>query len=67
MRALRLGSYSIAATVAGTPSLVRLKSMTPVLLLVAAAAVAGRLAAVGVAAAGARLGGEQALLRAGSW
>src|ERR1700733_4101250 len=26
MRALRLGSYSMAATVAGTPSLVRLKS-----------------------------------------
>src|SRR5205823_9696417 len=27
MRALRLGSYSMAATLAGTPSLVRLKSM----------------------------------------
>ena len=27
MRADRLGSYSIAATFAGTPSLVRLKSM----------------------------------------
>ena len=27
MRALRLGSYSMAATLAGTPSLSRLKSM----------------------------------------
>ena len=52
MRALRLGSYSMAATLAGTPSLFRLKSMMPVLLLVAATAVAGRLAAVAVAPAG---------------
>ena len=28
MRQLRFGSYSTAATLAGTPSLVRLKSMT---------------------------------------
>src|SRR3954465_7005323 len=33
MCAVRLGSYSIAATVAGTPSLVRLKSMTRYLRL----------------------------------
>ena len=67
MRALRFGSYSMAATVAGTPSLFRLKSTMPVLLLVAAALVAGGLAAVGVAAAGAGLGRQQASSRGGPW
>ena len=67
MRQLRFGSYSIAATLAGTPSLVRLKSIIAVLPLVAAAAVAGGLAAVGVAAAGLRLGAEQRLLGLGPW
>ena len=40
MRAERFGSYSIAATVAGTPSLSRLKSIDAVAPLVAAAAMA---------------------------
>ena len=62
MRAERFGSYSIAATFAGTPSLIRLKSMIAVAPLVAAALVARRDAPVVVAAAlaGDRL--EQALL-----
>ena len=46
------------------PVLVPLEVDDPVLLLVAAAAVAGGLAAVAVAPAGGRLGGQQGLLRA---
>ena len=49
MRALRLGSYSMCATFAGTPSLFRRKSIDAVALLVAAALVAGRDATVHVA------------------
>ena len=64
MRALRFGSYSIAATFAGTPSLFAPEVDDAVLLLVAAAAVARRHAAVGVAAAGARLRLGERLLRA---
>ena len=62
MRQLRLGSYSIEATVAGTPSLLRRKSIDPVAALVTAAAVAGGLATVVVATAGRVLGGQQRLL-----
>ena len=51
MRAERFGSYSIAATFAGTPSFVRLKSIDAVAALVAAALVARRDPAVVVAAA----------------
>ena len=50
MRAERLGSYSIVATLAGTPSLLRLKSMTTVLTLHAAALMAGGDATAVVAA-----------------
>ena len=65
MRALRFGSYSMAATLAGTPSLSRRKSIDAVLLLVAAAAVPRGHAAVGVAAAGAAASGaSERLLRA---
>ena len=63
MRADRFGSYSIAATFAGTPSFRRLKSMIAVAALVAAALVARRDAAVVVAAALLRHRLEQALLR----
>ena len=51
MRAERFGSYSIAATFAGTPSLRALEVDDPVAALVAAALVARRDAAVVVAAA----------------
>ena len=51
MRADRFGSYSIAATLAGTPSLRRLKSIDPVAALVAAARWRVVIAAVDVAAA----------------
>jgi hypothetical protein len=56
MRQVRLGSYSMAATLAGTPSLLRLEVDDAVLLLVTAAAVAGGLAPVVVAATGVGLG-----------
>ena len=62
MRALRLGSYSMAADLGRDPVLVAAEVDDPVLLLVAAAAVARRLAAVVVAPAGLRLGREQRLL-----
>ena len=67
MRQLRFGSYSIAATLAGTPSLFAPEVDDAVLLLVAAAAVAGGLAAVGVAATGAWASGPAATSRAWSW
>ena len=67
MRHVRLGSYSMAATLAVTPSLTRLKSIDAVALLVAAAAVTGGLASVDVAATGLRLGGAAATSRGGTW
>ena len=53
MRQLRFGSYSIGGDLGGHAVLVPLEVDDAVLLLVAAAAVAGGLAAVGVATAGA--------------
>ena len=53
MRALRLGSYSIAATLAGTPSLFAPEVDDAVLLLVTTAAVPRGHAPVRVATAGA--------------
>ena len=63
MRAMRFGSYSIAATLAGTPALSRLKSTIADRLLVTAADEAAGDTARAVAAAGLALADDQRLFR----
>jgi hypothetical protein len=63
MRAERLGSYSIVATLPGTPYFSRLKSIRRKLLLMSAALVADGQVARVAASAGALLDRQQRLVR----